>query len=131
MSISPLPTRGRATLDRGGDRGRTRPRHRFDRTHRRLPILREALDEIASGVFSTEDAARYRGLVDTLTHHDYFMICPTSKDDADEDRPSLARPEPLLRSSVLNTANVGWFSSDRTIAEYAKEIWSAPFVPIS
>ena len=35
-----------------------------------------------------------------------------------------------LRSSVLNTANVGWFSSDRTIAEYAKEIWSAPFVPI-
>ena len=40
-------------------------------------------------------SARYRGLVDTLTHHDYFMICPTSKDDADEDRPSLARPEPL------------------------------------
>ena len=36
-----------------------------------------------------------------------------------------------MRSSVLNTANVGWFSSDRTIAEYAKEIWSAPFVPIS
>jgi starch phosphorylase len=36
-----------------------------------------------------------------------------------------------MRSSVINTANVGWFSSDRTIAEYAKEIWSAPFVPIS
>ncbi|HZZ25599.1 MAG TPA: glycogen/starch/alpha-glucan phosphorylase [Roseiarcus sp.] len=33
--------------------------------------------------------------------------------------------------SVLNTANVGWFSSDRTIAEYAKEIWNAPFAPIS
>ena len=39
------------------------------------PILREALDEIASGVFSTDDAAPCRGLVDTLTHHDYFMIC--------------------------------------------------------
>jgi starch phosphorylase len=36
-----------------------------------------------------------------------------------------------MRSSVINTAKVGWFSSDRTIAEYAKEIWSAPFVPIS
>jgi len=36
-----------------------------------------------------------------------------------------------MRSSVTNTAKVGWFSSDRTIAEYAKEIWSAPFVPIS
>ena len=130
MSISPLPTRGRATLDRDGDRGRTRPRHRFDRTHRRLPILREALDEIASGVFSTEDAARYRGLVDTLTHHDYFMICPTSKDDADEDRPSLARPEPLAaleRSQYSQCRLVLLRPNDRRIR---KGIWSAPFVPI-
>jgi starch phosphorylase len=98
------------------------------------PILREALDEIASGVFSTDDAGRYRGLVDTLTHHDYFMVCADFEaywgaqmkiDEAWRDR------NRWLRSSVLNTANVGWFSSDRTIAEYAKEIWSAPFVPIS
>jgi glycogen phosphorylase len=98
------------------------------------PILREALDEIASGVFSTDDAGRYRGLVDTLTHHDYFMICADFDaywktqlkiDEAWRDR------NRWMRSSVINTANVGWFSSDRTIAEYAKEIWSAPFVPIS
>ena len=97
------------------------------------PILREALDEIASGVFSTDDAGRYRGLVDTLTHHDYFMICAdfdaywktqVKIDEAWRDR------NRWMRSSVMNTANVGWFSSDRTIAEYAKEIWSAPFVPI-
>ena len=36
-----------------------------------------------------------------------------------------------MRSSILNTANVGWFSSDRTIAEYASEIWNAPFVPLT
>ena len=36
-----------------------------------------------------------------------------------------------MRSSILNTANVGWFSSDRTIAEYATEIWNAPFVALS
>jgi starch phosphorylase len=98
------------------------------------PILREALDEIGSGVFSTDDVGRYRGLVDTLTHHDYFMICADFEaywatqlkiDEAWRDR------NRWMRSSVLNTANVGWFSSDRTIAEYAKEIWSAPFVPIS
>ena len=98
------------------------------------PILREALDEIASGVFSTDDAARYRGLVDTLTHHDYFMLCADFDaywatqmkiDEAWRDR------KRWMRSSILNTANVGWFSSDRTIAEYAKEIWNAPFVPIS
>jgi glycogen phosphorylase len=98
------------------------------------PILREALDEIASGVFSTDDTGRYRGLVDTLTHHDYFMICADFDaywaaqmkiDEAWRDR------NRWMRSSVLNTANVGWFSSDRTIGEYAKEIWNAPFVPIS
>jgi glycogen phosphorylase len=97
-------------------------------------ILREALDEIACGVFSIDDAARYRGLVDTLTHHDYFMICADFDaywaaqmkiDEAGRDR------NRWMRSSVLNAANVGWFSSDRTIGEYAKEIWSAPFVPIS
>jgi glycogen phosphorylase len=98
------------------------------------PILYEALDEIASGVFSTDDAGRYRGLVDTLTHHDYFMICAdfdaywktqVKIDEAWRDR------NRWMRSSVMNTANVGWFSSDRTIGEYASEIWSAPFVPIS
>ena len=36
-----------------------------------------------------------------------------------------------LRSSILNTANVGWFSSDRTIAEYAQDIWNAPFRPLA
>jgi glycogen phosphorylase len=96
--------------------------------------LRDSLDEIASGVFSTNDAARYRGLVDTLTHHDYFMLCADFDaywatqmkiDEAWRDR------KRWMRSSILNTANVGWFSSDRTIAEYAKEIWDAPFAPIS
>ncbi len=98
------------------------------------PILHEALDEIASGVFSTDDVSRYRGLVDTLTHHDYFMICA----DFDAYWKAQLKVDELwrdrnrwMRSSVLNTANVGWFSSDRTIAEYAKEIWSASFVPIS
>jgi starch phosphorylase len=97
-------------------------------------ILREALDEIGSGVFSTDDAQRYRGLVDTLTHHDYFMVCADFDaywatqikiDQAWRDR------RRWVRSSILNTANVGWFSSDRTISEYAKEIWNAPFAPIS
>ncbi len=97
------------------------------------PVLREALEEIASGVFSNDDATRYHGLVDALTHHDYFMVCAdfdaywTTQmkiDQAWRDR------KRWMRSSILNTANAGWFSSDRTITEYASEIWNAPFVPI-
>ena len=97
------------------------------------PVLREALDEIASGVFSNDDATRYRGLVEALTHHDYFMVCADfdaywatqmKVDQVWRDR------KRWMRSSILNTANVGWFSSDRTIAEYATEIWNAPFVPL-
>ncbi|MGA7195506.1 glycogen/starch/alpha-glucan phosphorylase [Roseiarcus sp.] len=98
------------------------------------PGLREALDEIASGVFSNDDIGRYHGLVDTLTHHDYFMVCADFDayfatqmrvDEAWRDRKN------WMRSSILNTANVGWFSSDRTIAEYASEIWNARFKPLT
>jgi glycogen phosphorylase len=98
------------------------------------PVLREALDEIESGVFSNDDAGRYHGLVDTLTHHDYFMVCADFAaywatqlrvDEVWRDRKA------WMRSSILNTANVGWFSSDRTIAEYASEIWNAPFTPLT
>ena len=97
------------------------------------PVLREALDEIGSGVFSADAPDRYRGLVDMLTHHDYFMLCAdfdsywatqTRIDEAWRDR------RRWMRSSILNTANVGWFSSDRTISEYATEIWRAPFSPL-
>jgi len=98
------------------------------------PVLREALDEIGSGIFSNDDTARFRGLVDTLTHHDYFMVCA----DFDAYWATQMRIDEVwrdrkrwMRSSIINTANVGWFSSDRTIAEYASEIWNAPFVPLS
>jgi starch phosphorylase len=94
------------------------------------PLLREALDEIASGVFSPDDPGRYRGLVDIVTHHDYFMVCADFQaywdaqmkvDERWRDQAS------WWRASAINTANMGWFSSDRTIREYAGEIWNAPF----
>jgi starch phosphorylase len=97
------------------------------------PILHHVLDSIASGVFSADDRARYEGLVEALRHHDYFMVCADFDaywatqlrvDAAWRDRRA------WLRSSLINTANVGWFSSDRTIAEYASEIWNAPFKPL-
>jgi starch phosphorylase len=88
--------------------------------------LSQALAAIASGVFSPDDPRRYVELIGGLYDHDWFMVA------ADFDAYSAAQrsidqrwtDKPAWNSAaVLNVANVGWFSSDRTIREYAKDIW--------
>ncbi|MEE4450808.1 glycogen/starch/alpha-glucan phosphorylase [Novosphingobium resinovorum] len=88
--------------------------------------LGQALSAIASGVFSHDDPHRYEGLVNGIYEHDWFMCA------ADFDSYTAAQREVDARwenkagwrtSAIRNIANVGWFSSDRTISEYAKEIW--------
>lgn len=88
--------------------------------------LAQAVNAIASGVFSPDDPDRYKGLMDGLYEHDWFMLA------ADFDAYAAAQREVDAkfgdtaawgRSAVLNVANMGWFSSDRTIGEYAKQIW--------
>ena len=86
------------------------------------------LQAIRGGVFSHDDPARYTGLVDSLIEYDRFLVCA----DFDAYWDAQMRVEHLWhdreewwRKSVLNTARMGWFSSDRTIREYATEIWKA------
>ncbi|GLK46441.1 MULTISPECIES: glycogen/starch/alpha-glucan phosphorylase [Novosphingobium] len=88
--------------------------------------LGQALSAIASGVFSHDDPHRYEGLVNGIYEHDWFMCA------ADFDSYTAAQREVDARwenkagwraSAIRNIANVGWFSSDRTISEYAKDIW--------
>jgi starch phosphorylase len=91
------------------------------------PDLRGALDAIASGVFSPEEPDRYRGLVEGLLNDDRYLV--TADFDAYHARQRdvavrWAQPDSWWRSAVLNTAHVGWFSSDRTIREYAEDIWN-------
>jgi starch phosphorylase len=90
------------------------------------PELAQAVRSIASGVFSPDDPGRYAGLMDALYTSDWFMVA------ADFDAYAAAQREvddrwrnrPAWRkSAIMNIANVGWFSSDRTISEYAREIW--------
>jgi starch phosphorylase len=91
--------------------------------------LAEVLEAVASGVFSPGEPDRYRGLVDALTHHDYFMVTADFESYFDAQRAVYRRwrdKSAWWRASALNTANMGWFSSDRTIAEYAEDIWSVP-----
>jgi starch phosphorylase len=93
------------------------------------PILAEVLDAVQSGVFSPDEPDRYRGLVDTLRHHDYFMVCADFDTYFATQRQIGAlwdRPEEWWRSAILNTAGMSWFSSDRSIREYASDIWGVP-----
>jgi starch phosphorylase len=90
--------------------------------------LDDVLQAIRGGVFSPDDPQRYVGLVDSLVNYDRFLLCADfdSYWDAQKKVEDLwHNPTQWWRSAVLNTARMGWFSSDRTIREYATEIWKA------
>ncbi|MBS7545618.1 glycogen/starch/alpha-glucan phosphorylase [Ancylobacter oerskovii] len=93
------------------------------------PHLGEVLDAVGAGVFSPDEPDRYKPLVDALRHHDYFLVTPDFDSYWDTQRLVDAkwndRPA-WWTSSAINTANMGWFSSDRTISEYARDIWHVP-----
>ena len=80
-------------------------------------------------MFSPDDKNRYRGLVDALRHHDYFMVTAdfeAYRDGAARGRRAVAGPRAQWwRIAVLNTARMSWFSADRAILDYAQDIWRA------
>lgn len=90
------------------------------------PRLQRALGQIGDGEFSPEDPTRYASLVRRLNEHDYFLVT-CDFDDYFETQRTVDRDykdtENWTRRSILNTARVGWFSSDRTISGYARDIW--------
>ena len=88
--------------------------------------LQQALNAIASGVFSPDDPDRYRDLIGGIYDHDWFMVAADFESYTQAQRAVDARwsdPAGWRTAAIRNIANVGWFSSDRTISEYAKEIW--------
>jgi starch phosphorylase len=89
--------------------------------------LRQVLDMIRNGYFSPEDHSRFHPLIDSLTHGgDYYMLLADYTDYvACQDRVDVLYrdPEEWDRKAILNVANMGKFSSDRTVKEYAEEIW--------
>jgi starch phosphorylase len=93
------------------------------------PMLEQVLDQVRSGVFSPSQPDLYRDLIDGLLDHDHFMVL-SDFDAYAKAQVSVAErwrdQKAWWRSSILNTANVGWFSSDRAIREYAEDIWNVP-----
>jgi starch phosphorylase len=95
------------------------------------PMLREALEQISSGVFSPDDPNRYRDMIGGLYDHDWFMVARDfdAYAAAQRDIDGLwIKPRKWYSMAIRNTAHVSWFSSDRTISQYAKEIWGVPVV---
>jgi glycogen phosphorylase len=92
------------------------------------PALAGALEAVAAGAFSPDDPGRFRPLVDHLLGDDYFMVTADFAHYAATQRAvddAYLDPQTWCRRAILNTAKVGWFSSDRTIRDYAGEIWGA------
>jgi starch phosphorylase len=92
------------------------------------PELREAIDQISSGRFSRGDTNLFRPLVDGLLQYDPYLVfadyeayikCQEQVSVAYKDK------ENWTRMSILNTARMGKFSSDRSIREYCEKIWDA------
>lgn len=93
----------------------------------KLPELRRVLDQIAGGFFSPGAPDLFRPIVDLLLNHgDYYMLLAdyTSYIACQDEVSKLYRDQnEWTRRAILNTAGMGKFSSDRTIAEYARDIW--------
>jgi starch phosphorylase len=88
--------------------------------------LSQGLSAIASGVFSPDDPHRYAELIGGIYDHDWFMVAADFEAYCSAQRQADARWQDKRgwqASAVRNVANVGWFSSDRAILEYARDIW--------
>ena len=89
--------------------------------------LRQVLTQIATGVFSPEEPGRYRDLVDSLINFgDHYQVLADYRSyvDCQEKVDELyLQPEVWTTRAMHNIANMGYFSSDRTIQEYAENIW--------
>ena len=88
--------------------------------------LRDVIDQIIRGDFSPEEPNRYHSLIQGLQYHDYYQSfadfrsyveAQKAVDKKYQDR------DAWIASTIQNMVNMGFFSSDRTILEYAKNIW--------
>ncbi|XP_065186596.1 glycogen phosphorylase-like [Sycon ciliatum] len=97
-----------------------------------LPVLKRVLDQVRSGEFSQPgEETEFHGLVDNLLNHDRFCLLADFEAyiKCQEEVSALYKDQPAWhRKAVLNIASSGKFSSDRTISEYARDIWDVqPF----
>jgi glycogen phosphorylase len=91
--------------------------------------LQGVVNALLAGTFSHGDNDRYKPIVDTLVGNDWFLVAS----DFDAYRTSQNSVSKLwgqkklwTEKSIINSVSMGWFSSDRTIRDYARDIWQLP-----
>ena len=97
------------------------------------PRIKAVLDAVGGGAFSPDEPGRYRGLVDSLLWGgDHYLLLA----DFDSYLAAQARVDALFRDreawarkAIANVAGMGFFSADRTIREYAKQVWGVAAKP--
>jgi starch phosphorylase len=90
------------------------------------PDLKAAVDSISLGVFSKGDKELFKPIVDSLLHHDEYLVCADYQSYIEcQDRAAQAYQdqEQWTRMSILNAARCGFFSSDRSMLQYSSGIW--------
>jgi starch phosphorylase len=113
-----------------GSRGWYDPRWHYQHD----PETRAALDLIGSGHFSASDPNLFRPIHDILLRGDFYMHLADLNSYLESDRRLCdwyGKPREWARKAVLNIASSGKFSSDRTIEEYAKDIWGVTACPVT
>lgn len=93
------------------------------------PNLGRAIQAIETGFFSPDDPGRFASVGHALRHLDHYVVSADFDSYYEAQRGIDARwtaGSAWSRAAILNTARMAWFSSDRTIREYADDIWSVP-----
>jgi glycogen phosphorylase len=101
---------------------------------RNSPQLARAINSIGAGEFSPGDPGRFESIAHALRYLDHYMVSADFDSYYEAQRGIDARWQVIpawTRASILNVARMGWFSSDRTIREYAEEVWHVPVYPAS
>ena len=95
--------------------------------------LKEVIDQIANGTFSPSEPDLFKPITDSLLQQDDYMLLADYQaymECQDEVSKAYRDQDNWTRMSILNSVRTGKFSSDRTIAEYAKEIWKVDPVEV-
>jgi glycogen phosphorylase len=94
--------------------------------------LRDAIDALASGAFTAGDRDAFDAIITGLLARDEYLLLADYRSYVDcQERisPVWLEPESWTRMSILNAARCGFFSSDRAVRAYCRDIWRTASVP--